>query len=429
MKNWLKKHFSAPEIAPTFEGGLKKSLSFSGSGWNPLFVHEPYTGAWQKNDEKCVSAGYIPVIWSCISLISKDIGKMGLLLKKLEKGVMILAKTPRELKKILKKPNSYQTWQQFNEYWTTSLLLRGNAFIFISKDVYGAIDELHILHPDRVRPVISQDGKKAVFYRLYTDHLCGTEMETVPASEIIHDRVNCHWHPLVGLSPIIGAAVVAGMDRQILENMANLHRNGANPGGIISLDGPVDDDKVVELQEAWNARYRGGGTGGTAVLTDGAKYTHIGMTAVDTQVVEILEWSEKQIAMVFHVPLFKLGLADIRGEVEDLNEIYFSDCLQAYVEAREYLLDEALNSEKYGIEIFLDIDALIRMNKTRKISYLKTGVTSGILSPNEARQELGYLPVSGGDSPMAQQQNYSLEALAKRDAKEDPFSNSKGDQS
>ncbi len=30
-------------------------------------------------------------------------------------------------------------------------------------------------------------------------------------------------------------------------------------------------------------------------------------------------------------------------------------------------------------------------------------------------------PVAGGDSPMLQQQNFSLAALAKRDAKEDPF--------
>jgi hypothetical protein len=30
-------------------------------------------------------------------------------------------------------------------------------------------------------------------------------------------------------------------------------------------------------------------------------------------------------------------------------------------------------------------------------------------------------PVDGGDSPMIQQQNFSLAALAKRDAKDDPF--------
>lgn len=35
---------------------------------------------------------------------------------------------------------------------------------------------------------------------------------TVPASEIIHDRMNCLFHPLVGISPIFacGLAAMAG---------------------------------------------------------------------------------------------------------------------------------------------------------------------------------------------------------------------------
>jgi hypothetical protein len=47
------------------------------------------------------------------------------------------------------------------------------------------------------------------------------------------------------------------------------------------------------------------------------------------------------------------------------------------------------------------------------------------LSPNEGRQKLNLPPVKGGDNPFLQQQNYSLEALAKRDAKDDPFATSK----
>ena len=43
------------------------------------------------------------------------------------------------------------------------------------------------------------------------------------------------------------------------------------------------------------------------------------------------------------------------------------------------------------------------------------------MSPNEARASENMLPVVGGESPMIQQQNYSLAALAKRDAREDPF--------
>ena len=85
-------------------------------------------------------------------------------------------------------------------------------------------------------------------------------------------------------------------------------------------------------------------------------------------------------------------------------------------------LDEAFEIKGSGTECFLDIDFLIRMDSLGKVNYYKTGISAGIFSPNEARAKLGYLPTKGGESPMIQQQNYSLEALAKRDAKDDPFS-------
>jgi hypothetical protein len=51
----------------------------------------------------------------------------------------------------------------------------------------------------------------------------------------------------------------------------------------------------------------------------------------------------------------------------------------------------------------------------------KEAVGAGIKSPDESRKRMNLPPVPGGKSPYMQQQNYSLAALAKRDAKEDPF--------
>ena len=57
------------------------------------------------------------------------------------------------------------------------------------------------------------------------------------------------------------------------------------------------------------------------------------------------------------------------------------------------------------------------------MAYLKEGTLSGIMSPNEARATLGLAPVLGGESPLMQQQNYSLAALARRDSADNPFGN------
>jgi len=72
-------------------------------------------------------------------------------------------------------------------------------------------------------------------------------------------------------------------------------------------------------------------------------------------------------------------------------------------------------------EVWMDLDGLLRMDTATQYKTYGEGIKNSILSPNEARAKVNLGPVEGGDSPMAQQQNYSLEALAKRDALPDPF--------
>ena len=55
------------------------------------------------------------------------------------------------------------------------------------------------------------------------------------------------------------------------------------------------------------------------------------------------------------------------------------------------------------------------------VNVVKEAVGAGVMSPNEGRARFDLTPVDGGESPYLQQQNYSLAALAKRDAQADPF--------
>ena len=156
------------------------------------------------------------------------------------------------------------------------------------------------------------------------------------------------------------------------------------------------------------------------------KYISLAMNASDSQMIEQLQMSAKIVCSVFHIPPFKIGIDAIPAgqKVSDLNEIYYSDCLQSIIEARENLLDDGLLLNSFGVEAFLDIETLIRMDSASQMTRLKDGVGAAIMTPNEARQKLGLGPLEGGNTVYMQQQNYSLEALSKRDQKDDPFGKS-----
>ena len=104
-----------------------------------------------------------------------------------------------------------------------------------------------------------------------------------------------------------------------------------------------------------------------------------------------------------------------------MERIYLNSCLQALIEAIENCLDDGLELKEKGYEAFLDISGLLRMDSMSQMNFYSLGVQRGIISPDEAREQFNYAPVPGGNSVYMQQQNFSLEALSKRDAKEDPF--------
>ncbi len=96
----------------------------------------------------------------------------------------------------------------FFELWLNAKLRHGNTVVLKIRNSRGQIKELRILDWNRVEPLVADDGE--VFYRITPDRNCGiTEAVTVPAREVIHDRFNCFFHPLVGLPPVYAAGLAA----------------------------------------------------------------------------------------------------------------------------------------------------------------------------------------------------------------------------
>jgi HK97 family phage portal protein len=180
---------------------------------------------------------------------------------------------------------------------------------------------------------------------------------------------------------------------------------------------------AARLKTEWEANYSGSNLGRLAVLGDNLKYEPMTIPAEQAQMLQQLDWTVNDAARAFHVPLYKIGAGETptNENVEALNQQYYSDCLQLHLEAIELCLDEGLAVPQDNAVEF-DLDGLLRMDKTSQMEMLKTGTGASIIAPNEARKKLNLRKLPGGDTVYMQQQNYSMEALAKRDSKPDPFS-------
>lgn len=405
-------------MMPATEKGL--SPADSRGGWWPV-VREYFPGAFQRNIEVTLedSLQYWAV-FRCVQLIASDIAKMHIrLVERAENGLWSETSAFANYARVLKKPNHYENRIQFFTAWMNSKLTRGNTYVLKERDGTGVVKALYILDPHRTRPMISDDG--SVFYELRRDDLSGVDLETVlvPASEIIHDRWNCLYHPLVGLSPIYAVGLQSLKALRIEKNSAVLFENGARPSGILTAPGAISEATAERMKAYWEENYNGTNVGKVAVLGDALKFETMTMTSVDAQLIEQLKWSDTTIAGAFGVPAYKInaGGAPTYNNVEALDQQYYTGALQIHIEEIELLLDEGLElttitGRTVGTEF--DLSDLLRMDTATKIKTLMEGL-KGLYTPNEARRQLQLPALSGGDTVWLQQQNWPMDILADRE--------------
>jgi HK97 family phage portal protein len=386
----------------------------SAGGWWPI-IRESFAGAWQRGVTASVEdVATHPTFFACGTLIAGDVAKCRPMLIEEVDDVCVEVENAA-YSPVIRRPNHYQNRIQFYEYWVLSKVFRGNTYALKARDNRGVVTDLYLLDPTRVRPMVTPRGD--VYYALGQDVLAGVNEQTtlVPAREIIHDRWNCLYHPLVGLSPVYASGHAAIQALTIMSNATRLFRNGSQVGGVLTAPGAISNDTAKRLEEYWQANYSGEANIGKVVaLGDGLKFEKpTVMSAVDAQLIDILKWDDEKVCATLHVPPYMVSVGPLPSynNVEALGQQYYGQCLQRLFEDLELCLTEGL--EVKGFEIEFEIETLDRMDSVQRMEVATKGASGGVLSPNEARlrfsRRLG--PVTGGNKVFMQKQNWPLDLL------------------
>lgn len=407
----------APEAVEAVEKGIvtanpRSAISLRTDGvWHDITPAQP-PGYFQMDiNVRPETVLSYPSVFACVSLIYNDIGKLRTRLMTLQESGIWLETTNPAYTPVLRRPNHYQNQIQFKQWWICSKLVWGNAYALKVRDGRGVVVAMYILDPGLVQPLIAPDG--SIFYQLGQDNLSGLQQATVfvPASEIIHDRMNCMFHPLVGVSPLFAASLPASGGLEMLRDSRRFFKQGAKPSGLLVATGEISDDTARELRNYWNDNFTGSNAGKVAVVGDNLRYEPIRMTATDAQTKEQIVLTSEMVAQVFHVPAFKVGGPIPAGQkVGDLNQIYFNDALHSLIEEMELCLDEGL-SLPTGYRTELELENLLRMDPATQADVTVKLVRGGVKTPNEGRRELNLAPLLGGDTVYMQQQDMPLDQV------------------
>ncbi len=418
-------------LMSVFRAGLvtkdaSRAVAAKPSWWG--MVTEPFSGAWQAGvtADPMGQLTAFGAVFACVVRIANDIAKLEFELKMQAGGICVDAPATSPYRAALVRPNPLQNRIQFITWWLLCKLIHGNAYQLKARDSRGIVNRLFPLDPRRVLPLVTPEGD--VYYSLAGDHLARLPVGlTVPASEIIHDRGATLWHPLIGISPLYAAAASATMGARIQGNSAKFFENMSRPSGMLTAPETISDETAQRLKAEFERNFSGQNIGKLLVAGDGLKYDAMTIPAQTSQLIEQLGWNVADVARCFGMPLYKInaGPEPAAGSVEASDIKYYTGCLQIHIENIELCLTEGLeigSGATAGYKVQCDLQGLLRMDSPTQIAMLAAAVQGGLMKPDEARARLNLAPVAGGDAVYLQQQNYSLAALAKRDAQANPFS-------
>ena len=247
------------------------------------------------------------------------------------------------------------------------LNLYGNAYLGKFRDSEGLIDQLGLLHPDRVtvelhggRPIYTITGLKG-------------ERSIHGSDDVIHVK-GLSTDGLVGLSPVKQCAVALGLSSNLTEHAARFFENDARPSGIIKLDAPgtvVPEDRLRSVAEAWTTGHAGvRNAHRIAVVTGLFDFQPVSMPPEDAQLLQQRELSAQEVARIFRVPPWIVGAKDggsmtySNTEQQALHFVTYS--LRPWLVAIEQALsaDADLFIERTYCEFLLD--ALLRADSATR---------------------------------------------------------------
>lgn len=393
-------------------------VAYTDSGWIPMnwpmnygqVGYDPIQGGWNSAVYACV----MRYAWTISELPGKHRRKLA------NGGIEDV--TTSALYRIFRRPNEYQDIQDLMINLVANLMADGNAYALALRNDRFEIKELHWLNPRSTRAFVGQDG--SVFYSIggneIVDKIIDPMLEsdqrwTVPMRDILHIRMHCPRHPLVGESPLSAASGPIMLQGLGAAGLGAYYQNMSRPSGVLQTDLILTDEQVKQLRTRWDAQARGVGVGGVPILTAGLKWQQsmIGFSAADAQIAESMKAGTAEIARVYGIPLALIN--DMTGatwnNTEQLMRAWLAMGLAAVLNKVELAFDKLFGLDTVANEYTeLVMEALLRPEWKLLIEGLAKSATSGIHSPNEARAIMDLPAADFGDEPRMQAQVVPLSA-------------------
>ncbi len=314
------------------------------------------------------------------------------------------------LTNLVRRPNPWQGWAEFFESFVAFYLIAGDSFIEAVGPDAGPPRELYTLRPDRMKIELNQaTGAPAAYLFELGGRRRRWDMDPVTGAGPI-----LHWHtfnprdPWNGQSPVDPAAFAIDQHNAAGAWNQALLQNGASPSGALVYapkDGPAEltEAQLARLKEQIEKEFSGPRNAGRPFLLEGGMdWRAMGLSPKDMDWIKAKDVSAREIGLAYGVPAQLLGIPDAQtfANYREARLSLWEDTVIPLIDRARDRLNVWLAQWWPELRLRYDLDGVpaLTLRRERKAGGLERLVGSGILTVNEARDELGFEAIAGGDA-------------------------------
>ena len=278
-------------------------------------------------------------------------------------------------------PNLYQDINTFKRNLITDFILDGNIFIYF--------DGVHLYHlPSSKMQIVSS---KDTYVEKYT---FSSEVDYSPR-EIIHIKENSFYSIYRGVPRLSPALRTMQLMANMRKFQDNFFKNGAVPGLVLKSPNTLSEKIKERMIQSWGVRYKPDAGGRRPLILDGGievdQISNVNFKDLDFQ--SSIAENEKIILKALGVPPILLDSGN-NANIRPNLRLYYLETILPIVRKLNFGFERF-----FGFSIKEDITDIpaLQPELRDQSSYYTALVNGGIITVNEAREQLGFDTVDGQD--------------------------------
>tara|TARA_B100000073_G_scaffold290290_1_gene252952 strand:- start:231 stop:1415 length:1185 start_codon:yes stop_codon:yes gene_type:complete len=296
------------------------------------------------------------------------------------KGVKTGVKRGKVEELLNRTPNPFQDINTFKRNLITDFLLDGNIFVYY--------DGAHLYHLPADKVSVVADKEK--YIEKY-------ELQDVDykVDEIIHIKENSFYSIYRGVSRLKPAMRTMQLVKDMRQFQDNFFRNGAVPGLVLKSPNTLSEKIKERMIQSWTLRYRPDSGGRRPLILDGGleidTYSNTNFKELDFQ--NAIAEHEKVILKSLGVPPIMLDSGN-NANIRPNMRLYYLETVLPIVRKINFAF-----GRYFGFTIREDVTDIPALQPELRdaASYYTALVNGGIITINEARDQLGYEILEGQD--------------------------------